>query len=517
MIKRFHLIIILSILTTISSQAKIIDLSITDAEAWRVSNMDQYVGDTVRFIQPVYIINNYYSNSPTVSVRYLYQPSNMCLPGTVELSKMATANEQSQATLSGINEYHRMGERIDGLVARINSYSNWQYISADSWWGNRDNFSTPPSVDNNDTHTLLICAWNLEYYLVDNLGTGFGPENKEEHIRQRRKILSALHLINADIYGFMEVEQGQSALKELSDSLGPDFTYIDDKTTAYSSFTKVGFVYDSTKVEPIGQLQNNNQFTTHRKKMITFREKSSGESFIFSLNHFKAKSGTGGGLDADQGDGQGIFNYTRTQEAKSVAEMYKTYSRKINENDLLLMGDLNAYAKEDPITLLTNEGMVDLHRAFHADSSYSYLWRGTRGYLDHALANRTMLKQITGMAAWHINSPEHDRYTYDNSYDITMFRSSDHDPILVGLRLTNQSTEEKNVVVNNASVLFENNTPIIFDAQGGWYRLYNVSGLLVSQGNIVDSEYKLADINSGFYILDVFIDGSRKQFKIIIR
>ena len=515
--KRYYLISLILSIFIAGTQAKIIDLNITDAEAWRVSHMDDYIGDTVHFIQPIYILNNYYSDYLTVSTRHLYSPTNQCLPGSSQMATLNSNNNYSQATLTGVGGYHRMTERIDGLVAKITNYNQWQYISADKWSGTRDDYMLPPSVDGDSTHRLLICAWNLEYYLAQNFGTGFGPDDAEAHHRQQTKILKALRLINADIYGFLEIEQGQAALQELSDSLGNKYTFVNDHGVAYSSYVKVGYVYDSTKVEVVGALQNNDVMVSHRKKMITFREKSTGESFIFSLNHFKAKSGSGSGLDADQGDGQGIFNYTRTKEAYSVIDMYEQYSKKINETDILVMGDLNAYAKEDPITAFTDAGYTDLHRAFHADSSYSYNWHGLLGYLDHAIANTSMYNQITGMQAWHINSPEHDKFTYDKSDDLTMFRSSDHDPILVGLRLFDQSTAVKNVAVNNASVLYENTTPVIMNAEGGWYRLYNVSGLLVNQGNIDNTTYKLHNIQNGFYILDIFIEGKRQQFKLIIR
>ncbi len=515
--RKILFVCLLFLLSSIVSYGTIHNVDIPNPQQWRAYDMFKYSGDTVHFDCPIYVVNNYYGGQLSVSPQRLYSPTNQCLPGTQEMLNMQTMNTYCLATLTSVSNYHRIAERIDGLTVRVVNSGSWQYISADNWTGTRHHTMQPPSVDGDSIHTLLVCAWNLEYYLVENLGTGFGPNDTEQHNRQRTKILSALRKINADIYGFCEIEQGQSALKELSDSLGNNYTFINDGGISYSSYVKVGYVYDSTKVEVVGPLQNNDMLYLHRKKMIVFREKASGESFIFSLNHFKAKSGSATGADADHGDGQGSFNSTRIKETNSVLDAYDKYSKKIGETDILIMGDLNAYAMEDPITAFTSEGYIDLHRYFHADSSYTYAYHGILGYLDHAIANMSMSKQITGMAAWHINSAESDDFTYDKSDDLTMFRSSDHDPVLVGLRLRHINTGDNPTIVNNAAVLYEGKQPVIIDAEDAYYRLYNVSGVLIQQGQITSNHFTVSNLSSGFYLLDIYRNGSREQFKIIVR
>jgi Ca2+-binding RTX toxin-like protein len=102
---------------------------------------------------------------------------------------------------------------------------------------------------------------------------------------------------------------------------------------------------------------------------------------------------------------------------------------------------LNAYRLEDPITTLTNAGYNSL---FDSDS-YSYQFNGQWGSLDHALANGNLNSQVTGAAKWHINSDEPTVLDYNTEfktagqvssfYNVDPFRSSDHDPIVVGLNL----------------------------------------------------------------------------------
>lgn len=496
-------------------------ITINEPDRWTTTDINKYIGKTVKFASPMYVVNNYYnfSNRLTIAPRRIYSPTNQCLPGSSEMAALITSNYTCQITLSNINDYHRIGEKINGLQVKIDAAGQWEYISADSWQGTRDDALLPPSVDGDSVHRLLVCAWNLEYYLTQSFGTGFGPDNQEQHNLQRHKIMQALRLINADIFGLIEIEQGQGALKELTDSLGGNYIFIDDKGYADGSYTKVGYIYDSTKVEPYGDLFNDDNILRNRKKMQIFREKATGETFIFSLNHFKAKSSSSGtGPDADKNDGQGSFNYTRTLEAGSVISMSNQIASIYKEKDILIMGDLNAYAKEDPITTFTDRGFVDLHREFHADSSYSYIYRDQMGYLDHAIANRSMANQVTGMTAWHINSPEIDYFTYNYAVDSTFFRSSDHDPVLVGLRLRPaETTLQPTIDINNAEVLYNGTTPTISNAQGGYIRVYNINGILITD-RIIDSEvYPIEGLSSGFYIVDVFANSTKKQFKLIIK
>ena len=64
--------------------------------------------------------------------------------------------------------------------------------------------------------------------------------------------------------------------------------------------------------------------------------------------------------DPDTGDGQGNCNKTRTSAAAAEAAWLATDPTGSGDPDVLIMGDLNSYAKEDPITALTAAGYQDL-------------------------------------------------------------------------------------------------------------------------------------------------------------
>ena len=60
-----------------------------------------------------------------------------------------------------------------------------------------------------------------------------------------------------------------------------------------------------------------------------------------------------------------------------------------------------------------------------------------RGTLDHALATKSMSKQVTGVDVWHINADEPRFLDWFDTNNLAPgpFRSSDHDPVLIGLKL----------------------------------------------------------------------------------
>lgn len=496
-------------------------VSIPDPDTWRYTDLKKYIGQTVQFDVPFYVCNNY--NSITISPRRTYSPTNQALPLSAEYNSILSLNSQGSVTLTGVSGYHRLGERLHNLTVKVNSQTSVSLVSCD-WRGNTradmEKGIDLESIDMRGEHTLLVCCMNLEYYLVENLGSGsMGPKTREAHQKQRAKVSKALAKINADLYGFVEIELGQSALAELASDLtkntGRQFAYIDDGSSAKGTYTKAGYVYCSEVLEPHGGLRYNDEGVDNRKKTQAFREKATGEVFLYSVNHFKAKVSSGAyGDNVDKGDGQGAFNGDRVQEAKSVLNHYDSDSYYYGDKDILIMGDLNAYAMEDPITVLREGGMIDLHRAFHADSSYSYVYHGQAGYLDHALCNETLYPHVTGMVAYHINSDESDSYAYDKSSDQTMFRSSDHDPVLVGLRLDTTYTAVPGVSVPDVSIGIHNFTPYIYNAEGGHYIVYRIDGIKVKEQSILSNQEEINGLDPGLYILNIYGQGKCHKMKI---
>jgi len=108
---------------------------------------------------------------------------------------------------------------------------------------------------------------------------------------------------------------------------------------------------------------------------------------------------------------------------------------------------LNAYEQEDPIDAMRASGLVDLRERLEAEHptgtqerDYSYIYRTQCGNLDHAMATDSLAGDVTGVATWHINADEprfldyNEEYNPKTLYQANPFRSSDHDPVLIGIR-----------------------------------------------------------------------------------
>jgi prepilin-type processing-associated H-X9-DG protein len=161
-----------------------------------------------------------------------------------------------------------------------------------------------------------------------------------------------------------------------------------------------------------------------------------------AVTHLKSKGSSCDDVgDPDTGDGQGNCNLTRTAAAKAMADWLAGDPTESGDPDVLIVGDLNSYAMETPVEALQDKGYKDLIETYLAPAEqYSYVFFGQAGYLDHGLANMTLAPQVSGVTVWHINSDEPNALDYNNYnqpslYQPGPYRSSDHDPVLVGLDL----------------------------------------------------------------------------------
>ncbi len=128
---------------------------------------------------------------------------------------------------------------------------------------------------------------------------------------------------------------------------------------------------------------------------------ATGAVFIVDVNHLKSK---GSACDApDAGDGQGNCNQVRVNAATELMNWLATDPTGTGDPDILLIGDYNSYAMEDPITVIKNAGFTNLIESFLGPDAYSYVFDGQWGYLDHALGSASLVSQVTGVGDYHIN------------------------------------------------------------------------------------------------------------------
>lgn len=298
--------------------------------------------------------------------------------------------------------------------------------------------------------------------------------------RQRTKLLEALAGLDADVLGLNELENtpgvnplgGAGGIVEGLNAIAGAGTYADiDTGTIGTDAIKVGIIYRPGVVTPIGAFQvldstDDPRFIDTRSRPAlaqTFEEIATGARFTVVVNHLKSKGSActddpnvpNDFADPDLRDGQGNCNLTRKAAAEALVDWLATDPTGSNDPDFLIMGDLNSYAMEDPIDAIkagpdgvagNSDDYTNLIAQFQGTYAYSYTFDGQAGYLDHALANATLAGQVKGAIDWHINSDEPDVLDYDvtfkpaaqeNLYEPNQFRTSDHDPVIVGLDLIN--------------------------------------------------------------------------------
>lgn len=235
--------------------------------------------------------------------------------------------------------------------------------------------------------------------------------------------------------------------------------------------------------------------------VATFLINNTGKKVTVAVNHFKSKGSNciddwdnwdtneefvPGKSKLDDSDLQGQCENFRVAAAHQLgSEMAKI------PGDQIILGDLNAYAYEDPVLVLTaNPTKKDLRAGQHTyigdrpqfgkdqsgvvinqtfgylnavklmdekwgrSPSWSFSFNDTLGALDHVLVSPSMKHRLNNAVDWHINSTEsplfdytrqtngrphkgemHENFHKDSNGQekVTPFRSSDHDPVITAL------------------------------------------------------------------------------------
>lgn len=285
-----------------------------------------------------------------------------------------------------------------------------------------------------------------------------GADNAAEFARQKAKIVNAIKALNADVVGLMEIQNnGNDAVLDLVSGLNAATaagTYASVALPSGGTGTdaiRVAIIYKPAKVTPLGNAVSDANAIHNRPPLVQTFAAANGEKFSVVVNHFKSKSSCpSAGNDADQGDGQGCWNALRTEQSQALRAYITGLQANSSDADVIVIGDLNAYGKEDPILDFTAAGYVDQVARFE-NPGYSYVFDGEAGYLDHALATPSLSAQIASAGHWRINADEPAIIDYNleykqpacttcgpDYYTNTAYRSSDHDPVVIGLNLFKQ-------------------------------------------------------------------------------
>ncbi|GGX39732.1 ExeM/NucH family extracellular endonuclease [Saccharospirillum salsuginis] len=420
-----------------------------------------------------------------------FQPTEVALPGSDEAQSIATTNELNRLLVDDGNDSQnpepvvypngnlsahnslRNGETLSGLTGVV--YYTWSqyrlFPTEPLQYGGTNPRTTAPetSIDGN----LRVASFNvLNYFNGDGEGGGFptarGADDAEELERQKDKLIAALEALDADVIGLMEIENDGfdelSAIAQLVDALNAtqsesdQYAFVDPGVaTIGDDDIAVGLIYRPTQVSPVNTakiLSSNNSplddsdaplFNDDKNRPAlaqSFEDAGTGDRFTVVVNHLKSKGSSCEDLgDPEDPNGQGNCNQIRTNAAQALSQWLDTDPTGVDDDDILIIGDLNAYSMEDPIRALSDAGYDSLK----AEGEYSYVYDGMSGNLDHALANDSLANKAVLVQDWHINTDEPSALDYNleyksdaqdvSFYAATPFRSSDHDPVIVDFKM----------------------------------------------------------------------------------
>ncbi|MCW8126936.1 ExeM/NucH family extracellular endonuclease [Microbulbifer halophilus] len=465
----------------LSVSAAEITMPFADAEV-----PERYEGMLAHFAQTLTVSGNYNLaryGELELSAGRLYTPTNIAEPGPAARAQQSE-NARNRILLDdgstvqnperipypapGLDAGNslRTGAAVDGLRGVI-TYGFGRYrvhpVEAPAFDDTNPRGAAPALPGEG---SLRVASLNvLNYFNGDGNGGGFptarGADTSEEFQRQRDKVIAAVRGTGADIVGLMEIENdgygADSAIQDLVDGLNAAgsgvYSFVNPGLAELGTDqVAVGIIYRSDRVQPQGDAATLSgypfDYGNRQPLLQSFTELATGESLAVVVNHLRSKGSCpdDGSLNDDQGDGQGCWNQVRIQAADALAGWVAGDPAGTGVERALLIGDLNSYARENPISTLKEAGYTDLLAQFAGDDAYSYVYDAQAGYLDHALASAELAPLVTGAATWSINADEPRALDYnteykseaqvDSLYSADAYRASDHDPVVVELDLT---------------------------------------------------------------------------------
>ena len=291
---------------------------------------------------------------------------------------------------------------------------------------------------------------------------GRGARDAAEFEKQAAKIVTAIEALDADVVTLMEIEDTNStgygdgtpdqALADLVRAAqrgrrlrqvglrpaarraarrrprrDPQRDHLPEATSCTRSATPVGLVDETVWFnarEPIAQTFVKDGDTVHRRSPTTSSPRAT-------------RPAAGGNDNVDIGDGQGAFNGDRTRQA-AVARGFAESC-----GDRPATTTSSSWVTSTPTPRRTRSRSC----ATPASPTSAPCWTRAAtatcsttlsGSLDHAMATDALTDKVTGVAHWNINAVESFAYQYDGDpalYAANPFRSSDHDPLVLGIDL----------------------------------------------------------------------------------
>jgi len=317
--------------------------------------------------------------------------------------------------------------------------------------------ATPAVIDPPAPGRLRIVSLNLlNFFNGDARGGGLptarGARSPAEFQAQQARTAAGLERLQPHLLAVQELENDgfgpRSAARSLLDLLNSgeasDWAVVDPGTGRIGGdVITVGLFYRRHALEPLGAaaLLSDAPFKGRSRVPVTqlFRDRASGSTFLVAVNHLKSKgSCPDAGPDADQGDGQGCWNASRTEAVRSLLPWLQGLADESGTSQVLILGDMNAWRREDPIRAFHQGGYSELVESVAGLPQHSFLYFGQRGTLDYAWASPALARHARHAAIWHINAD----WPSDMALPQPWLRLSDHDPVVIDFDFSQAETSD---------------------------------------------------------------------------
>ena len=400
----------------------------------------------------------------------LFIPTEVAPPGP-EAERVTRENDRRRLLLDDAMAQERPREvwYLDGRPApRSGSLVHGAEGIVDQRWGDyRLQLTAAPRIEAAPRPeapavpgSVRLAAFNLQnLFNGDGRGGSFptarGARTPAQLEAQLGRLVATIRALDPHVAALMELENDgygpDSSLAQLVDALnagGGDWRFVDAGHGPGSDAIRVGLIYRASRLRPVGAPATLEGEPFGSRSRVPLAQafvpvqgrRDAGARFVVVANHFKSKGcNEAEGADRDQSDGQACWNALRVRSAQRLAEWLGSDPTGSGTDLVAIVGDLNAYAQEDPIRIFRDLGWKDALEASNVAQPYSFIYGGQAGRLDHALLSPALAKRLAGAAEWHSNADEaanvSDQAGNDAPTAAMPWRSSDHDPLLVGLHL----------------------------------------------------------------------------------
>jgi predicted extracellular nuclease len=351
----------------------------------------------------------------------------------------------------------RSGDQIEELVGVLDfRFDAWRIQPAQDpvFRASNPRDPAPESLPGDPVRIMALNLGNL--FNGDGRGGQFpttrGAKTSAEFQRQQQRLVQTLLAPDPDILALTELENDgygpHSAIASLAGALGSQWRFVSTPGQDGDDEIRTGLLYRGDRVSAVGppeRLASGPFRSLGRPPLAQDFSRVDGEATVrVVVPHLKSKSCRGArGDDRDQADGQGCYASRRTNEAKALAGWSDIHARARNSAGTLIIGDLNSYAREQPIAVLAQAGFASMMHHFHPCTEtscghYTYRYRGEKGSLDYALASETLKPRVIGTQSWLVNADEPRALGYqsdDTTDGQRPWRSTDHNPVIVDLKL----------------------------------------------------------------------------------